>query len=446
MKPKFHDSLPSLLALLHAAGICVDKDIVVVRDGVGRLIVAKSDGFGESKELALKIKSELGAYAAPIPLVYGEVAERLKSDDKLTVVTISTAAGDFTVKYVDRRIVGADWLTAPAPASDKVRRLVFASLKGGVGRSTALSVLAADLVRTGLRVLAVDLDIEAPGIGFMLLPTALNVGDDRRPKYGVIDYLLENGLNGVEDDELSDFVGVSSFGNGYIDVIPAVGRVTDDFPESMISKLSRALVEDVRDNNVFGLSSQISEMIDRFSRYKDYDVILIDARAGMSEVSASPILSLGAEVLLFATDQPQTFRGYRYLLSHVMAHFSTSDVEAWSSWRERLTFVQAKATASAIKRRKFRESLYNLCSEFLYNSEILGADGEVISGGLGPAPTEVGIGIPHDATYVAFHPDYDAFDPLGDETQLDADVYDGPFGPFLKRARAILGLAPTEDS
>lgn len=51
-----------------------------------------------------------------------------------------------------------------------------------------------------------------------------------------------------------------------------------------------------------------------------------------------------------------------------------------------------------------------------------------------------GIGVPHDASFIAFHPDYAAFDPVGGRTALDADVYQGPFGNFLKRAWELLGL------
>ncbi|MXW35498.1 MAG: ParA family protein, partial [Chloroflexi bacterium] len=40
----------------------------------------------------------------------------------------------------------------------------FYSLKGGVGRTMALVNTAVELVRRGRRVLAVDFDLEAPGL------------------------------------------------------------------------------------------------------------------------------------------------------------------------------------------------------------------------------------------------------------------------------------------
>ena len=191
------------------------------------------------------------------------------------------------IRYADRRIVGMDWLQTSAPSSAGPRRLVFGSLKGGVGRSTALAVLAADLSRTRKRVLAIDLDLEAPGIGFMLLPSSEDLAQDRRPRFGVVDYLLENGLGGIEDEDIYDFIGVSPFHNSSIDVIPAVGRETDEHPGLMIAKLSRALVEHREAERVIPLAEQVHKMIERFAARADYDAILIDARAGMAEITAA---------------------------------------------------------------------------------------------------------------------------------------------------------------
>ena len=46
----------------------------------------------------------------------------------------------------------------------------FYSFKGGVGRTMALVNVAVELVRQGRRVLAVDFDLEAPGLDTFDLP------------------------------------------------------------------------------------------------------------------------------------------------------------------------------------------------------------------------------------------------------------------------------------
>ncbi|MCB4802630.1 Mrp family chromosome partitioning ATPase [Methylobacterium brachiatum] len=429
-----------MLDVLASHHVDVDREAIIVRDGAGRLTFVK-EKIAKSEDLVKDLREALGAYAAPMPIVGGSLALRLRQDTRLRRASLQHNGSEIDFLYADRRIVGADWMLAPQASPNGAKRLVFSSLKGGVGRSTALAILAADLSRKGKRVLAIDLDIEAPGIGFMMLPPGDGDDDlDLRPDFGAIDYLIENGLNGVDDYDLDKFIGVSPFAEGSIDVVPAIGRVTDENPSSMIAKLSRALVEDSTPAGPKGLAQQIREMVDRFSATKDYDVILIDARAGMAEVSAAALLWLGAEILFFGTDQPQTFRGYRYILSHLVETAGFSQNELAEDWREKITFVQSKAPPSAVARSQFRERLYSMCAELIYESETLNADGIVELGAFNPAPDATGPGVPHDAIYVDHHPAYEAFDPLSDRASLDTDVYRGPFGPFLERCRAILDL------
>ena len=59
----------------------------------------------------------------------------------------------------------------------------FYSFKGGVGRTMALANVAVDLARRGKRVLAVDFDLEAPGLDTFPLPRADG------PKPGVVDFV-----------------------------------------------------------------------------------------------------------------------------------------------------------------------------------------------------------------------------------------------------------------
>ena len=73
------------------------------------------------------------------------------------------------------------------------RTVTFYSFKGGVGRTTALTHVASILAMRGLKVVAVDLDLEAPG-----LSTAFNLKP--QPKYGIVDYFYERSYlpEGVE--------------------------------------------------------------------------------------------------------------------------------------------------------------------------------------------------------------------------------------------------------
>jgi Mrp family chromosome partitioning ATPase len=379
----------------------------------------------------------LGGYASETPALSGAIASTLLADP--TVRIVQTELGDrlLEFRYADRRLAGADWLAdfSAAPLLQR-KRLVFASIKGGVGRSTALSVLAADLAQSGKRVLAIDLDLEAPGIGFMLLPASQDAREDRRPRFGALDYLVETGVSGVTDESLVDFIGTSTFAKGAIDVLPVVGRETDDRPHELIPKLARGLIEDVSGDDVIPLWKQMSEMVSRFEQRGDYDVVLIDARAGLSEITAAPLMTMGANVFLFATDQEQTFRGYRYLLTYLVSQTDFSTLDPDQDWRQRVNFVQAKAPPTERGRSTFTDRLYDLCSEILYEDA---SDDDVAPPRFTFGPSETGPGVPHDATHVRYDSAYDAFDPTIEGDQLDPEVYSGPFGSFLRRANSVLG-------
>ncbi len=434
MTLRFHESVPALVRLAMAHGVPIDLQTVVVRDGAGRLILAR-ESIANAVQLEAALQEGLGGYAGPLALVTGAAVQRLLSDPSLVEVeTVDAAGAAYRFKYADRRIVGMDWLRVPVPLKSQPKRLVFGSIKGGVGRSTALAVLAADLARAGKRVLAIDLDIEAPGIGSMLLPGSSDLSQDRRPRFGVVDYLVEDALGGIKDEELYDFVGVSPFHEGSIDVVPAAGRVIDDRPETMIAKLSRALVEDRESDRTVSVTEQVSRMVDRFAERTAYDAILIDARAGMAEITAAPLIGLGAHILFFGIDQPQTFRGYSYILSQLVSISDFTSLTELTDWRLRLSFIQAKAPSAATKRASFRDRLFDLCANQIYDEE------ELVPGKFAPGQDEKGNDVPHDAWHIQFHPEYEAFDPLGDTTQLDPDVYKGPFGAFLERAWDLLNI------
>ena len=69
--------------------------------------------------------------------------------------------------------------------------------------------------------LAIDMDLEAPGLGNLLLP------DETLPEFGLLDYLVElEAGNPLDDEFFVDLIGPSWLGRGIgrVDVIPALGR------------------------------------------------------------------------------------------------------------------------------------------------------------------------------------------------------------------------------
>lgn len=356
---RFDDSLAALVTIVASElGSDVVEDGAVLRDAFGRLAFFTLRKLSEAviERLAGDLVGALGGYArADRPIADSDdfsTASVLEDPSALRVMV-----GPLRVRLVDRRLVGGDWLRAPAPLAPPPPRFVFASLKGGVGRSTALAVIAAHLASRGQRVLAVDLDLEAPGLAWTLL------AEDTFPPFGILDALVENNISGLDAAFKADMVGRSALAHkgGRIDVIPAFGRRSIEHPADVLAKLARAYAEDIRpDGSVATILDQVRTIIDGYADPTRYDAILIDARAGLHETSASAILGLGAEVFLFGLDEPQTFRGYAVLLAHLARFLSGGERPEWT---ERLTMVQGKAPVDAEQRQAFVEQCRVLFEE-----------------------------------------------------------------------------------
>ncbi|KTB67999.1 AAA family ATPase [Pseudomonas allii] len=356
MRVHFDDSLRILATTVaRQLGDEALSDGVVLRDTTGRLAFFSNSILSPAtiEQLSTSLRSSLKHYARDDQLV-ADISEYGVSDLLIENTITSLIIEGRKIRLIDRRLVGADWLRAPAPPNSAPPRFVFSSIKGGVGRSTALAVVAADLAARGLKVLAIDLDIEAPGLGAILL------NDDTLPEFGLLDALVENGLTALDETFLADLVSPSPLtgNNGRIDVIPVLGRRSINNPSEVLAKIARAYAEDITpEGQVITVLDQISSLIDQFSDPRRYDVILVDARAGLHETTASALLGLGAEVFLFGLDEPQTFQGFRILLSH-MAKFTNA--EQLPGWLSRFTIIQGKAPAESELRKDFAERCESL--------------------------------------------------------------------------------------
>lgn len=230
------------------------------------------------------------------------------------------------VHVLDRLVTDTDW-THIVRQSSAAPKIVFFSIKGGVGRSTALAATAWALAQAGKRVLVVDLDLESPGLSSNLLP------EDRRPVYGVTDWLLED-LVDNGSAVFKDMIATSDLSrDGDIYVVPAHGRE----PGEYIAKLGRAWMGK-RDSvgNPEAWSQRLRRLLNEFEKAIQPDVILIDSRAGIDEVAASSVAQLGASlILLFAIDGSQTWTGYQILFQHWNRAGKATQI------RERLQFVGA---------------------------------------------------------------------------------------------------------
>jgi cellulose biosynthesis protein BcsQ len=431
----FDDSLEILVRTLRAQlGNEFVESGTALRDASGRLSffssrAAASDA--ERHDLAKSLSDALGPYARrERPIVFadeGGAAAILSSPNRLPIRIESE--GVFC-QLLDRRIVGTGWLEVPVSLTAAPPRVVFATLKGGVGRSTALVVAAADLARRNRNVLVIDLDLEAPGLGDMML------SEDRVPELGVVDFLVENGLRTINDGMLPAFIGTSFLtdaGGGRVDVMPAIGKRSTAHPENVLAKLSRAMIEDVTSLGSISVGEQISSMINRIAQKGSYDVVLIDSRAGLSELAAPAVIGLGATVLLFGTAQKQTVEGYRSLFAalQLLAQRDRA-LGRDAEWRTLLRPVYAKASMDTAMGLQFQEDFYELYSAHLYDAEESGSNSEGLRFPKGDDSA------PHWPLTVAFSQSFLDFDPTRKPGQLTSAFYEEAFRPFLNELDKLI--------
>lgn len=277
-----------------------------------------------------------------------------------------TAQPDITIRLMDRQLTGQDWLRPPSNADapqvvspdavSRPHRLVFFGIKGGVGRSTALTMVAWGLARQGKRVLLLDLDLESPGLSGLLLPS------ERVAEFGLVDWLVEDAV-GQGDTVLGSMISTSPLADtttGGITVAAAMGHAEQDY----LAKLSRVYADVPGPHGSQSMGVRIRRMLEDIEQREQPDVVLIDSRAGLHDLAAVSITSLADTALLFATDSPQTWHGYRQLFAHWQRR---PDVAA--RVRDRLALVRALTPKSDRERgvKRFQQEAYALFAETLYD-------------------------------------------------------------------------------
>ena len=200
---------------------------------------------------------------------------------------------------------------------------------------------------------------------------------------------------------------------------------------------------------------QVRALIDRFADPARYDAILVDARAGLHETTASAILGLGAEVLLFGLDEPQTFQGYAMMLAHLARFVPPGDPAP--EWVGRLTMVQGKAPVDAEKREGFAqrcEDLFmnaGLGSSLPFKShenEVPLPAGEFSKVSWDDSQPDEDVLPAPDARSavraVLYDAQFQSFDPLRRRDLLSENLYRTTFGDLLDHVESVLKAAETK--
>ena len=223
------------------------------------------------------------------------------------------------LRVLERRLGKTGWFEAPdaPPWSVSGRRTrrkqdpaiaLFYSFKGGAGRSTALAAVALQLAAAGERVAVIDADLDAPGVGSLLAGR-----DGVVASAGVVDYLLERRVG--DDDsplDIGDYhhrhVTDSSAREGDVFVFPA-----GTFDGRYVEKLARidygAPPGDAQHPFV--------SLLEQIRRDLEPGWILVDARAGLGDVSGFLTGGLCHVHVLLGTLADASWRGLERILDRI---------------------------------------------------------------------------------------------------------------------------------
>lgn len=368
---RFNEAFEILAHALAGSISTLPKNSLIIRDLYGKLHLAVPDSAEKASEIETSLKScweSLGIYGSYTGKhVYSNEdffdSEKVFNNPDIALYRLSDIG--IEVRLLDRQVNGQGW-SMPITKGPHPPRIAFYGVKGGVGRSTALAMAAYHAGRMGKNVLLLDFDLESPGLSGILLKS------EQLPEFGAIDWFVEDAVGQsaslpsrmISTSNISRLPGVS----GRIDIIPAFGQGENEY----IPKLSRIYLDvPSGGGTIRRFIDRASTMLEALESELKPDIVFIDTRAGLHDLAAASIVGLSDSALLFATDTPQTWEGYRLLLSFWKDRPAMLDLV-----KQKLTMVYALMPEydPAKSFAAFKEHSYGLFLENFYQEIPAGAD------------------------------------------------------------------------
>lgn len=305
------NALQTDLRLSRCEKLCLMVDI----EGRFRVLLHSSsnDISGMEEGVNAVLKEHAGAFWRGEIWIEDNTASKA---DKIIFKSVWDHSKKLSEKFylLQRRVSKNSWFTAKnCPPWKFISKttppiISFYSYKGGVGRSTSLASIAIQCARKGLRILAVDLDLEAPGLSSIFSPP-----DGHDPRYGIVDFILEQPVfekNLPLDDFYYSYSVPKVVGDngGEVIVVPA-GRVDSDYME----KLARINYQKMENREQHPLDDLLRMTKDKLRP----DLVLVDSRAGLHDLGGLALSSLAHRHVLFGLDSEQSWRGLQIAIRHL---------------------------------------------------------------------------------------------------------------------------------
>ncbi|MCW5262561.1 ParA family protein [Verminephrobacter eiseniae] len=431
----------------HLGVLLAGEAFILVRNWYGQLVLLLPCSRDELERspcalLMDELKKTVGSLAlSPWTLCRDELSDAASywtDRSLLQLFNEKDAAGKvLTLLLLERQDKDRDWLTRPEHIeTGATKRCIFFSVKGGVGRSSALTMLAIACAQRGKRVLVVDSDFESPGLSSSLLPSG-----DGQTAYGVIDWLTAQALGAdrtsLERMALEHVVAPCPLNArlalpGQIWVAPAYGKQT----QAYVAKLAR-IYRQSQGGKAY--AQRLNDFLLTTEMQHEADITLFDCRAGIDDTAAAAITQLQADIsFLFAIDTHQTWDSYRLLFKHlrrnpVLFETSKADDAPWEL-RRSLRLVSALTPQEHGPYVGYSEILQQNAYDCF--CEIYDEDSGENRDAFAPAPGDTDA--PHAALRIQWVEAMRAFNPLIEPVQLTDPLNQAAFADFLDCAKALL--------
>jgi MinD-like ATPase involved in chromosome partitioning or flagellar assembly len=368
MNITFDTSLSIVVEILKSHLELFTQPVTLMRHTNGRLAVIVKSFTGNNERidsLAQQLDITLNAYSPGKESVLVSESDLLDASELADRIRIEDEQLDLWL--LDKLLTNQDWLK-PLISTLSIPLVVGYSIKGGVGRSVALSFFARHLSSLGKRVVLVDLDLEAPGLG------ALHGVESN---YGVTDWLMESIVNNSTQSLSEDFyfrVPHLSAGSGAVFCVPAWGNHSKNY----VAKLGRVYLTTLSGNGEwFGLADRLHGLMNAIIESEGIvpDAIIVDTRAGLHDLGSAMVTRLGAEVMLFARDEPQSWEGYRKLFEYIRQSRQIQWGHQEEDLRCRLKMVAAQIDPTEEAFDEFKKASFDVWLDFYDFEDYTASDG-----------------------------------------------------------------------
>ena len=192
-----------------------------------------------------------------------------------------------------------------------MQTITFYSYKGGVGRTLVVANVAFYLAQFGQKVVAMDLDLEAPGLHYKLLPTAAD--QDVTPARGLVDYLHAFIDQGELPDRIEDYlvqVPLRPSIAGQVHLMAAGAVPSPDYWH----KLARINWHELFYSDDAQGIPLFLEIKERIRAAYEPDFLLIDARTGITEIGGVATTVLPDQLVCLLLNNRENLEGARAVL------------------------------------------------------------------------------------------------------------------------------------